>query len=601
MANIIPPVIPDDAPDSERLVFELLRADPATEGWIIGHKVRPRQSRRRRRREVDFLILIPGVAALCLEVKGGEFEVRGGVWHRPVAARLEPIEPPVDQAEAAMYLMRDELVSQYRREWGNAQLPIGCAVVFTDTNWPDHIREPERPVIGLPELLRQGSRTLAERLLEIARRTRAEIPDASRLQLDTAVVQTIAAYLFPDTTLTVVPRPIPYHTAERLLINLTQEQHSSLDAADQNDRCLFTGAAGTGKTMLALELGKRRSAAGDRVALVCYNRILGDWLFNQSIEHFKLGDLVGSFWHHFAYTVIQQDGSRWPAFAAAMDNAADHNERFDQICPDYLRDVLLQTGAMFDYLIVDELQDMCQDPYLEIMDLALRGGLAGGRWAIFADFNQQFTNWGRNPDSAIDNLHRYIAPGEYAERPLLVNCRNTLPIIQDAASISGIASPETYLNPVRGPLPSYEYWRDDAGLRLLLDRAVRGFVNAGEPVSEIFVLANHPLRESGLDLLGHSYAGYALFDCPGIYWPPRAVCDQEPCCQIADDPDPHLKFREVRRFKGMESKVVILIIDRMSLPDDRAALYVGMTRARINLVVLAHESTRDGLARLLGR
>ena len=64
MATIIPPVIPDDAPDSERLVFELLRADPATESWIIGHKVRPRQSRRRRRREVDFLILIPSLARL---------------------------------------------------------------------------------------------------------------------------------------------------------------------------------------------------------------------------------------------------------------------------------------------------------------------------------------------------------------------------------------------------------------------------------------------------------------------------------------------------------------------------------------------------------
>ena len=72
MANIIPPVIPDDAPNSERLVFELLRADPAAESWVIGHKVRPRQSRRRRRREVDFLILIPGLAALCREFKSVE-------------------------------------------------------------------------------------------------------------------------------------------------------------------------------------------------------------------------------------------------------------------------------------------------------------------------------------------------------------------------------------------------------------------------------------------------------------------------------------------------------------------------------------------------
>ena len=607
MATIIAPTI-DDAPDSERLVYQLLREDAVTDSWVICHHLdtRPNYSRsagrrRERAREIDFLVLIPGVGALCVEAKGGGFSVTGGQWRRLPSG--DPMEPPGTQAQAGMYQLKDELTSQFARAWGDAELPIEPVVVLTDTDWPDGIRESGSSVIGLPGLEQQGAKSLAERLLEIARTARGAITHKELLPFDLQMVQEITAHLYPDFIVTPSARPEPYRSVERRIIRLTADQHQSLVAADDNERCLFQGAAGTGKTMLALELAKRRTAAGDRVALVCYNRILGDWLFNQQMEHFKLGDVTGSFWNHFAFTVIGQDSDRWAEFSAAMDapTVLDHNERFDVITPEHTINSLLHTGPMFDYLVVDELQDMCQNPYLEILDLALRGGLAGGRWAMFADFNQQFTNWGRNQDSNIDNLHRYIDQSQYREHPLVVNCRNTLPIIQDAAGISGIPMPETYLNNVTGPSPSYEFWRDDAELRILLGRAVRGYVNNGERLSEIFVLGTRSLHESGQDLLGHTYNGYGLYDCHGIYWPPLAACDQVPCCQVGIDNDTYLKFREVRRFKGMESKVVILIVDRMNLPNDRATLYVGMTRARVNLLVLARESVRGNLTRLVGR
>ena len=37
------------------------------------------------------------------------------------------------------------------------------------------------------------------------------------------------------------------------LLRLTAEQFDRLDELEENDRCLLTGAAGTGKTMLAME------------------------------------------------------------------------------------------------------------------------------------------------------------------------------------------------------------------------------------------------------------------------------------------------------------------------------------------------------------
>ena len=473
MATIIAPTI-DDAPDSERRVYQLLREDAATDSWVICHHVDTRPSygqssgrRRERAREIDFLVLIPGVGALCLEAKGGGFGVTSGQWrHLPSG---DPMEPPGEQARAGMYQLKDELTSQFARVWGDGELPIEPVVILTDADWPAGIRESGIPVIGLPGLEQQGAKSLAERLLEIARAARGAVTHKEPLPFDLQTGQEITAYLYPDIFVTPAARPEPYRSVERRIISLTDDQYRLLAAADENERCLFQGAAGTGKTMLALELAKRRSAAGDRVAFVCYNRILGDWLFKHQMENFKLGDVTGSFWNHFAFTIIEQNPDRWAEFSAAMDDpmVPDHNERFDVITPQHTINSLLDNGPMFDYLVIDELQDMCQDPYLEILDLALRGGLAGGRWAIFADFNQQFIDWGRNQNSSIENLHRYIDRSQYQEHSLVVNCRNTLPIIQDAVGISGIPMPETYLNTVSGPLPSYEFWRDDADLRIL--------------------------------------------------------------------------------------------------------------------------------------
>lgn len=600
MATMIPPSLADDVPVSERLVFRLLSEDPDCEGWVILHSVRPDPAYTPgpsgRRPQIDLLVLVPDVAILCVEVKGGDFRVRNGEWY-PGNAERPRRTSPIEQADYAMYVLRNELLGQLGREWEDHELPINSVVVFTNTNWPGDIRPPERPVIGLPELQQQGVKTLAERLAEIARTTRNEIRNQRPLPLDTPTIAAIQQWFAPDTVLTTAVRPVPYTKEERSLIRLTEEQYQALQAADENDRCLFSGGAGTGKTMLALELAKRRAAAGDRVALLCYNRILGDWLFDQSLEHFTLGNRVGSFWHHFAYSTIR-DAGLWDDFAAAMDNAADNDERYDVICPDYLRDAVLKNGEMFDYLIIDELQDMCSTLYLEIMDLALRGGLKSGRWTMFADFNQHTIE--RNPDSDIGHLNELA--GQYETRNLNVNCRNTAQIVGDSDNVMGIDRIAASHSPVKGPLPAYFLWRNEADLRVLLEREVHDLaVGMNEQVNEIFVLGINPLNEFAPDLLNHTYAGYSLFDCPGIYWPARATCDQNPCCQNPDDDYPHLKFRTVRRFKGMENKTVILIVDRLAMENDRRSVYIGLTRARVKLTVLAHESTRDKLTRLIGR
>lgn len=599
MAVMIPNFWDDDDPDSERTIFDFLREDANADGWVILHSIRPNVSGRRRRREIDFLVLIPDLGVLCLEVKGGGFEVEDGVWRRPNFPE-ERTESPINQAESAMYQLKNELDNVFGNEWQDRELPLGCVVIFTDTNWPQGIRDPDRPVIGLPQLLKEDRVTLAEQLGSIMQGIREEIPQARRLPFDTHTCREVAQYFAPDVQLLEIPRPAPYGRIENRIVRLTEEQHHTLILADAEDRCLFTGGAGTGKTMLAMELARRQTKSGERVALVCYNRILGDFLVEESFTRFKLGDITGSFWHHFAYTLIRQDETLWQEFSAEMDRAENDNtgplenarrQQFDTITPEFTRNFLLTYGPQFDYLIVDELQDMCQDPYLEIMDLALRGGLKGGRWAMFCDFNQHTEP--RNPLSNIENLKNITV--QYAERNLEINCRNTYPIVEDSDNVIGIDRDDTVQPKINGPDPRYVYWRDNSELPTILDQEVRSLVNQNEEIKQIFVLGTNTLEESGLDLLNHTYAGYPLMDCPGIYWPIRSRCEQNPCCQVPSDDDSYLKFRTVRRFKGMESKTVILIVDGLSLANDKKILYVGLTRARVKLIVLAPESIKERL------
>jgi superfamily II DNA or RNA helicase len=82
----------------------------------------------------------------------------------------------------------------------------------------------------------------------------------------------------------VVTRGTQIEETELQLLHLTEEQFVILDTLADNERCLVEGAAGTGKTMLALEYARRSAIAGRRTLLICFNRLLGDWLDRQAVE-----------------------------------------------------------------------------------------------------------------------------------------------------------------------------------------------------------------------------------------------------------------------------------------------------------------------------
>ena len=93
------------------------------------------------------------------------------------------------------------------------------------------------------------------------------------------------------------PSDVLLETEEQIL-RLTEEQYRCPDQLQDNPRCLFDGGAGTGKTLLALEFARREASSGRKVLLICFNKLLGQWLALQKENTLPHSIEVDSF-HHF--------------------------------------------------------------------------------------------------------------------------------------------------------------------------------------------------------------------------------------------------------------------------------------------------------------
>ena len=348
------------------------------------------------------------------------------------------------------------------------------------------------------------------------------------------------------------------------LRRFTEEQFTVLDAVAGNDRLVLEGAAGTGKTLLAIEAA-RRAADGDASVLVCcYNRLLSKWLAGGLSS---LDITVGTI-HRY---MLDLAGLQPPANADA--------QFWDQTLPDAALEALLAGSPLaqaFDVLIVDEAQDILNSAYLDVLDLSLQGGIDRGRWIMFGDFERQ-SLYGRNeptpPTSALEE--RSLDPARFS---LTANCRNTPRIAALVTAVGGLDSGwARILRPDNGIEPKWYFHRTSQQQAEHLNSLLDMTESEGYTRSEITVLSPRAQGSAAQTLSGK--------------WASRI----RPAAMAGRG---KIRQATVHAFKGLESPVVIVTnIDRVDRPSDEALLYTAMTRATERLAVLAHEDSRPVLAR----
>lgn len=575
MARMIPTMVHPGTPQSERGVFDRLRLDPDTAGWTVLHSLGLARTLVGPYGEIDFVVLIPGKGIVCLEVKGGLVSCRDGVWttvNQKTGERKQLKKSPYLQARDGMFALMKVIKDKFGRHHPAAVCPFSYAVIFPSVAAPP--RSPgEDPweTIDLEALRTPISRALIRNIDGTRRKLTV------RLRADAAASETLSAirqFLRPDFDC-VISRASTIRTAEERLVALTEAQYDYLDIAEANDRVLVTGAAGTGKTLLAIEFARREVAQGRRVLFLCFNKTLADWLRRLFAETGVEGVRAGTF--HSVLRSFIGDSSYADEFKEAADST-DSRRLFSEVYPMYAELVLTELGPLAETLIIDEAQDLLVADNLGVLNQLVVGGLAGGRWGFFGDFHHQAIYRNAVLGEQVGDFRPpldELCPA-YVRIPLRINCRNTRPIGEETALLSGFESLPYRLTQIDGPAVDYRYWRSPSEERDVLKKVVTQLLDDGVSPGDIAILSPSTYEKS---------AAAHVREVNGI-----PVVDLR---DISGEPGECIVFSTIHSFKGMESPVVVLCgVADVSTEQEQALVYVGMSRARSQLVMVVGETVR---------
>jgi len=345
-------------------------------------------------RQIDFLVVWPGIGIGVIEVKGGAVSCDGaGVWqaHRQGATR--DIGNPMEQAETVRHELHRFLVET---GLAAARARIQHMVVLPHTALPagfDPSSCPRRQVVDRHDL--DGLVARLQELVEHGAGHAPLTPDAVP-----AVVRLFEQALLPDDTAAAVEH-------EQRSDQLAVQQVDVLDLLSRQRSFTIIGGAGTGKTGLALEQAHRLTKAGRRVALVCYSRGLARFLGLASQQWAKPPAFAGTF-HRLALQWGVEPG--------------EGDDYFERVVPAGLQAAAEGRPDLFDAVVVDEAQDF-GPLWWPALTACLRQPDGGGVFAFMDEDQRVFER-------------RAAAPVDGQPYPLRRNYRNTKRIAQTFGSLA---------------------------------------------------------------------------------------------------------------------------------------------------------------------
>lgn len=575
MATMIPATyLPGTSSNAEKKVFNFLQKDINTAGWTVFHSLNLSINAGRRYGEIDFVLLIPNVGIICLEVKGGGIRCQNGQWSTIDAdGNTHTLKrSPFAQITANMFTLRERLLAHFGTSQAITKIPTGFIAVFPDCMCPAESPEFIRAeAIDCNDL----KSPISNSILKYAA-VKLGYPGTDNKLCTPATIKELRAFLRPDFD-RAIARSATIGSSEARIIEFSQEQLQRLEELADNERCLFEGPAGTGKTLLALNLAKAKAAEGQRVLLICFNRLLGKWLAREAEDTPRLR--AGSFYSILRKLVILSDFEK--EFVQKESAIQDRDTEFYSMLSEYARLAILQFNEKFDMLIVDEIQDLATIPTLSVFNDLLTGGLAKGSWAFFGDFYRQSIFQSR--EASIDAIKKFAS--SYTKSNLLNNCRNTKQIAEAATTLSGFST-FPYRASIANGLPvQYHYWKDKEEQLEQITETIESYKSDGVSINDIQILSPYRLENSALSAT-QSVSGFQTYDVSDT------VLEEKK----------RLKFCTVHAFKGMESSIVLITdLDANSIKENQSLIYVGMTRARSGLHVYANKNARSSIQHLLSQ
>lgn len=567
---LIPDNITDFTSFGEKMIYMKFKIDGTTESMFVLHSLFTNHHIKNISGELDFLVLAPNEGFFCIEVKHGGISRKDGNWcftDRYGKMTIKKISPFAQQ-NATMNSIRKYVLAKikHKKELHDrfSSLLWGCGVAFTSMkefidfgpeghSWQVLSEQGlSLPIGSYISTLSKGShRESSEKQWYDIHKSRPTKKDCEELlkilrgdfEINYSEINQI-------------------NDNETLIEEYTKEQFALLDFVNYNPRCLIEGAAGTGKTLMALEIVERKSRENFNVGLFCFNNQLGE-KFNslknqsQNKDRIKFSGTLHSY--------ISKNADSFPP-----KDAEDVQKYYSEDLPvEFLiRNENISEDDKLDVLVIDEAQDLITPYYLEVFDCILKGGIKNGNWIMFGDFSNQAIYLNK-PEEAFVLL---TSQGTYTRfPPLKINCRNTKKIASHNTLLTGITKPEFTSRNQDGNTVICKYPAKNSQPKVIED-ILLNIAKREIPLNKVTMLSPKRIENSVI----------------------------EDSKTISEYMEKGVKFSTIQGYKGLENTIIILFdFDEITSDQTQRLLYVGISRAKQELYIVLDKSSEEAVVKLI--
>ena len=399
--------------------------------------------------EIDFIVIIPNKGMVIVEVKSHKgLRLENDVFIKSDGNPLEKdtFQQTQEQRYNLMNYIKDNFPSLGYS--ANSCARVICAP-FSELFPSKSTTFRDSELIG-KEKLSESIHALIEKSLD----EHLSNYSSSRTLFSTKNVESITDILFSNSY---HPSKIDYEHLEENLETFDDYQKLLVELFERNQKLLFSGYPGTGKTNILIHLANKQANEGKKVIFLCYGKVLSAKLKTFDMAHENI--TVEPVYEYMCDLIDEHSNNPFPSLSERIE-AKFWREWADT---GKLQSIATETieeneHLRFDSLIIDEAQDILSNLRSEynvlFFDKLLRGGFKEGIWAIATDETQNiFGDFGAKYDPY--ELLKEISETEFTQIPLKNNYRNTS-VIGDA--IFNFLKEENYydkFNRISGSTPQF--------------------------------------------------------------------------------------------------------------------------------------------------
>ncbi|MDD3831754.1 MAG: NERD domain-containing protein [Clostridia bacterium] len=488
--------------------------------------------------ETDFVIFNATKGLLCIEAKSGSgIAYRNGTWYYGSGRKMHG-DGPYAQADHNKW----KLFSYIQEMNSDIATSILAHCKFLHAVWFPSISKAQFNSVSIPAegdkritLLRE---TLDSPQKDINAIFDIDLPNGVQTNLSKREVQYILDNALCPSFNLIPSMSIDIDNRRKAFNRLLEEQSNILNYLEDQNSAVINGVAGTGKTMIALEKARRHSENGEKVLFLCFNN--------------KLKDFLSENYHYENVAFYTIDG-----FACKM--CGTRSTDFS-LLKEKLIEIYCNKCFEYKHIIIDEGQDFGQDrieeeSIIELLEQIILDNDNPGSFYLFYDKLQLIQ--GRI-------IPKYISDAD-CRLTLYKNCRNTESIATTSMKPLN-CKPKIFTGVIEGDTPKL-YFADGQDTINYLNYILSTYIEAN--VKNIVILSCKTNSESII------------------------------CSYLDDDSlypfrNKRFIFSTCRKFKGLEADAIIMIdVDKMTFLQNEKLFYVGASRARLFLNIIAQMTDED--------